>query len=445
MTYKGSDLDLRTPYPRSGRDAGAPADDLQLNSVPGGRARGGSIAPEYLAVDDAVLAACNIAHDAATFLGGGEVGPVHLVHGLTRVEAAASVLQRLGINLLKLRRASAAAVAAEAPQASGVALATARSTSDLARLLRQAVAYSAAQAGAQEPQASIADVLRAVLWTGREQPAAALLLEAAAEPDALWRWAVQAPAAVASPVPQSAAVERLTERVGELEAAVRLLTEEFGRALAELTQRFETVGATAPREDGDLPARLTALEATVAGQPSRIADAVALTLIQRGDGEHASHTANGIDAADAIAHRFAGVEDMIRAQSVRLEDAVRTQERDFQEIFEALVKLGSNQQTLANNLEAWRLDSSGDISIVNNRVEAMERSLRAVLPRPRPPRPAPELASEQAIGGPSGDDGQLRSFRRWLTTSGRMLPASWREDMNALRETLRPRRRNGET
>lgn len=441
MTYKGSDLDLRTPNPRPVREAGAPLEELQLSSLASGRARAGNGAPEYLAVDDAVLAACNIAHDAATFLGSGEVGPVHLVHGLTRVEAAAAVLQRLGVDLARLRRASAAAVAAEAPQATGAAFAAARSTPDLVGLLRQAVAFSAAQAGAQEPQASVTDVLRAVLWTGREQTAAALLLEAAAEPDALWRWAMQAPTDMPNPAAQTAAVERLTERVGELEAAVRLLTEEFGRALAELTQRFESMRALAPREDNELPARLTALESTVAAQPSRIADAVALTLMQRSESEQASHAANGVDAAEAITQRFAGIEDLIRAQGERLEDAVRTQERDFQEIFEALVKLGSNQQTLANNLEAWRLDSSGDISIVNNRVEAMERSLRAVLPRPRPPQPA----SEQVMASVSGDDGQSRSFRRWLTTSGRMLPASWREDMNALRETLRPRRRNGET
>ena len=57
-------------------------------------------------------------------------------------------------------------------------------------------------------------------------------------------------------------------------------------------------------------------------------------------------------------------------------------ERDLNEIFEALVKLGTNQQTLANNLEAWRLDSSGDVSIVSNRLENMERTLQDALTPP---------------------------------------------------------------
>ena len=78
------------------------------------------------------------------------------------------------------------------------------------------------------------------------------------------------------------------------------------------------------------------------------------------------------------------IEEIVRAQAERMEEASKTHERDLGEIFEALVKLGTNQQTLGNNLEAWRFDSSGDISIVSNRLESLERSLQG--PRVDPGR-----------------------------------------------------------
>jgi hypothetical protein len=107
-----------------------------------------------------------------------------------------------------------------------------------------------------------------------------------------------------------------------------------------------------------------------------------------------------------------------------MEEATKTHERDLSEIFEALVKLGTNQQTLGNNLEAWRLDSSGDISIVSNRLENMERTLQ-------------HGASPDAPSSPEGDGPPGKGFKRWLYGTGRVLPSSWREDAAALRESLR--------
>jgi hypothetical protein len=115
------------------------------------------------------------------------------------------------------------------------------------------------------------------------------------------------------------------------------------------------------------------------------------------------------------------VEDLLRGQTERMLEATKTHERDLGEVFEALVKLGTNQQTLASNLEAWRLDSSGDISIVSNRLERLERSL---VPPPATPRPQ---AAVPHSGAP-----REKAIKRW-----RVLPATWREDAAALRELLR--------
>ena len=128
------------------------------------------------------------------------------------------------------------------------------------------------------------------------------------------------------------------------------------------------------------------------------------------------------DTGNPLADRLAAVEDLLRGQTERMQEATKLQERDLGEIFEALVKLGTNQQTLANNLEAWRLDSSGDISIVSNRLERLER---AVVPPPAPPRPQATVPPERGVP------------RERASSGGGVLPATWREDAAALRDSLR--------
>jgi hypothetical protein len=410
MTYKGSDLDLRTPCP-------APAyGGLQPDS----RARSEPGRSPPIVVDDVVHAACNVAHDAAMFLGGGPVSPVHMMHGLTRVQAAAQALERHGIDGHALRRASAAAVAGEAPALGERAGAAPRTSPELDRLLRQAAALAAVREGAFGAPVSVADVLRAVLAAGREQPAAALLLGAAADPDALWRWGTEAQAPAPGLVPATVAVESLAARVSELEGAVRALADDLGRAVAVLAERFEAIRAFAPGPD--LSGRLSSLETALSAQSSMIAEAAGGPV------------------------RLARLEEALNAHGQALEEANRKYVHDSQEVFAAVARIGANQQTLAGNLEAWRLDSSGDISIVSNRLQEMEQALRAVLPRPRPEQPPADQAPLPGNAAAGGDEAQAASgLRRWLTGTGRVLPASWREDMNTLRETLRARRRNGGT
>ncbi len=197
--------------------------------------------------------------------------------------------------------------------------------------------------------------------------------------------------------------------------------EETNRAVARLAERFEAIRVFSPDDNGDLGGRLGALEGKLAEQPSAIANAVGIMLAERQPGADAA-SQPAPDTGNPLADRLAAVEDLLRGQTERMHEAAKLQERDLGEIFEALVKLGTNQQTLASNLEAWRLDSSGDISIVSNRLERLER---AVVPPPAPPRPQQQPAPEPGVAAESG--------KRW----GRMLPATWREDAAALRDSLR--------
>ncbi len=91
MSYKGNDLELRTPYaPGGGEDA-----DAQTSwSLPPELGRDGPIP-----VDHTVLACCNAAYDAAAFHAARDVRVEHLLYALTRVDAARDILEQHGVAL----------------------------------------------------------------------------------------------------------------------------------------------------------------------------------------------------------------------------------------------------------------------------------------------------------------------------------------------------------
>ncbi len=452
MMYKGNDLDLRTPW--------RPSQD-RMRTEAGFRphAEAGRGAP--ISVDQTVLAASNSAYDAAVFFGTREVRPEHLLYAFTRVDAARDILEQHGLHTHQLRRETIAMMSAGEPGAAWEGRASPPAAPEFEELLRRA----AARAGQDGVAASVQDVMRAALSCGLESGIAALLLHAAADPQALERWAVEpalplhlgAPLQLASLQPDAA--EKLGARLDQVEQAMRALVAgladiqqgidgkiaEIGASIARLADRFDAVRAfssDAPDVDG----RLAALETRISAQPPAIAEAVSYMLGQR-EGREEDASASG-----PIAERLASLEATLRAQTERMDEVSKTHEHDLTEVYEALVKIGDNQQTLASNLETWRLDSGGDIGIVSNRVERMENALMAVLPRPRP-EPAPTQAAVEDTDPPplramrverEEDYGEppTGSFKRWLFGTTRVLPSSWREDMTALRESVR-RRRNG--
>jgi Clp amino terminal domain, pathogenicity island component len=98
MSYRGDDLDLRTPERWGGKD-------LTRDLV--------RVAGEPFYVDDTVLACCNHAFDLALAHRAAEVRIEHLLNAITRTDAAASVLERRGINVASLRRETATSIAAD--------------------------------------------------------------------------------------------------------------------------------------------------------------------------------------------------------------------------------------------------------------------------------------------------------------------------------------------
>ena len=106
-------------------------------------------------------------------------------------------------------------------------------------------------------------------------------------------------------------------------------------------------------------------------------------------------------------------------------------ENSLAEIYEALVKLGTNQQTLASNLNTWRVESSGDISIISNRLLEMERNTQDMASRL-------DGQMESLRHVTRSDDRPFGSFKRWLYGTTSVLSGAWRDDPDAVRRRLAP-------
>lgn len=142
MTYRGEDLDLRTPQSRGG-SAGIPG-DLTTNRRDG---------PIW--VDETLMACCNHAYEIALAHRAAEVRLEHLLHAMTRVDAAAQVLESQGIRELALRRETATVIASDIPVGLPNGNARPRRSDELELVLRRASQV----ASSHEAPASVKDVL----------------------------------------------------------------------------------------------------------------------------------------------------------------------------------------------------------------------------------------------------------------------------------------------
>ncbi len=187
MAYRGEDLDLRLPQARGSRDSYIPS-EFGLNGTRP-RAPLGNGRTEPVVVDDTVMACCNHAYDIAQAHGASEVRLEHLVHALTRVEAAAEILEERGIREAHLRRESAAVIASEIPVGLAHSQSAPRASAEFEDVLRRA----SDQASGGSRVASVHDLLWVLLNYNREIPAIALLLRHAAGWQS-WDWPNRAPA-----------------------------------------------------------------------------------------------------------------------------------------------------------------------------------------------------------------------------------------------------------
>ena len=78
---------------------------------------------------------------------------------------------------------------------------------------------------------------------------------------------------------------------------------------------------------------------------------------------------------------FSPLLERITAMEARLADSIKTTNEtqathtaELKEVHEALIKLNTNQHTLAGSIDQWRLDGVGDITVIAKQLEGIEKS-----------------------------------------------------------------------
>lgn len=145
MTYRGEDLDLRTPQARG------------ASGFPGDVALGRHDGPIW--VDETVLSCCNHAYDVALAHRAAEVGLEHLLYALTRADATAQILESYGIRELALRHETARVVASDIPVGLPNGNARPRRSEELEIVLRKASQV----ASSHEAPAGVKDLLHVMI------------------------------------------------------------------------------------------------------------------------------------------------------------------------------------------------------------------------------------------------------------------------------------------
>ncbi len=183
MTYRGEDLDLRTPRTWSATPADLAGWSQVENGLNGPRTRGayaaGRTGPIW--VDETVLACVNHAFDVALAHRSSEVRLEHLLHALTRIDAAAEALEARGVRVAALRRESATVIASEIPIGLTNGKGMPRRSEELEHVLRASAGLGARRG----VPAGIEELLHLILEVEPDLPGLALLSRISPRPAAV--------------------------------------------------------------------------------------------------------------------------------------------------------------------------------------------------------------------------------------------------------------------
>jgi hypothetical protein len=383
MSYRGEDLDLKV-MPARPRSITAVVDGERKSDT----ALWGS-SETTLWVDETVLACCNNAFDLALAYGAGEVRVAHLLHALTRVEAAVRILERRGIPAARLRHESAALIVNESPVPLTGERNPPRRSSEFEDVLRRASDGARRRGGS----AGIEDVLSALLSGGHTNPAV----------DLLRRIAPDLPIDGAPPVDPAARLDHIEDALrgihAELAGDRKLLSDlvrdlqrevagqrgdnaDLSSALSERLADLQRHLSTAP----EITDKLSAIEQAVRGgmgEGARTWSAIHQRL------ESLEATMRAADPTEPIAKRLAAVEQAVQDRAsdtvrswVALADRVQSLEKLYQAgSTEAIRQWSALSQGNAEILKTIAQFQGGTIDggALTDRLELIERTVRSGL------------------------------------------------------------------
>lgn len=425
MSYRGDDLDLRTPQ-------AAPSD---LAIPHGGEVFSPSSRPRIASgarsgpiwVDQTALDCCNHAFEVASAHRALEVRLEHLIYALTRVPEAADAFEARGIRAVALRREAASVIATEIPADPGSGKTLPSRTDALEEVLRLAsgIAYR------RQAPVSVIDIIRALFDSDAEFTSLKRLLGRLhqAQPvqagfeDEIVRMR-PAPPVQASPQPQrapepqsngKAETRAQNSRIDALEQSIRDLTNEladerktisgvlqdlqrelmaqredttarhggltqekiqavFGDRLQSLEQAFLSSRTPANGELQDrLQDRLSTIERTLTAE-----------IVQTRTAIEALVTRPGPDLAP-LAQRIAVIEDAVlsrdtshrlKALEVAIEEERERAKAADEALFDALARQpGVDLEALIERVEASRSATAEELAQARDRISALESAL----------------------------------------------------------------------
>lgn len=253
------------------------------------------------------------------------------------------------------------------------------------------------------------------------------------------------------------------DRTDEVKSAIDARVQEVSELVLSLDDRLNALSRVAGEPIEDMRARFDRLEQRFHEQSSELARTVTPALSERlsqlmterlGEAETIFSRFSDIAPAPllpaptpapqpaaelalehgpALLEKIGNMELAVRAHMLGAEEQTKTHERDLHEIYEALVKLGANQQTLANNLNTWRLDTSGDVSIVSNRLETLEATVLESLGRISAQLQMLRTPGMLEEPEPAGSGW---SFKRWLFGTNKVMSPSWERRGRPVRDAL---------
>ena len=217
----------------------------------------------------------------------------------------------------------------------------------------------------------------------------------------------------------------------------------------QATQRLEALERTMETRQGEGQRMLSGLGDRLKSLDDNIA-------AQRREQQQAASTQNPVAVQSLIADRFQAVKGQLDQQRLDITSAmaqvvepltqrfaafdgalkVQTEagKSDLAEVHDALVKLGTNQQTLAGNLEQWRIESGGDLGIVSNRLELLERG--AAQPLEMLTQLQADMQGVQQVALADYDHNR-RGFKHWLFGTDDIFAGSWRDETAGVRARLK--------
>ncbi len=473
--YRGADLDLRTA-----RTWSATSTDLMSGfEVPatappqGGRLQGQHANPIW--VDETVLAAANHAFEVALAHSAREVRLEHLLHALTRVEAAAMTMELRGVRVGPLRRDTAVLIASDIP----VGLSPGGGSPHRSHELEETLRLAAAHASHAGRPAGVDDILHVLVELRSDHPAGELLLRHLSRASRDF-WSPLGPGRAPYGGPahlldvseagrgvgrqrlaergtgdpevleRLAEIERVvSDRLAAVEAALAGSTTGVPHDLQPIKERLDFIEEAVLSREGEgaiiervsalgrllqeervertnalagIAAELKALSGTL-GHGGAGVEGINASFGERLQGLAADLEQHRIELGTSLGDRIAAIERTLAAQGDKAAEAHTAYSEELADVHEALMKLNTNQHTLAGSLEQWRSNEAGEIHLINARIGSVQEDGMKRL------HILERLAQDmEALAGTAGEEQkERRSFGQWLFGTDDWIKASWQK------------------